>query len=213
MKKRFPFKGNEKFNQLYKNLTSLSFFVESPDFYEGGEFHTEMNSLAFNKAKTNTLIKDSNKIEQFKHWDIYKYTHPFYEENVYFYLVKNGVIEGATEISTKKDNNFCLGVWQRNTLENKGLMRLFYIEYLPRTYSSIVSDKTANKYGLQFWEKLLKWFSENNYKISVLRGNISNEEPYQHSNFKNYWTTIEKDTKSDPTFVSNKNILFKIYFK
>lgn len=193
-------------------FTSFSFFVECPDYYEGGEFHNEMNHLPYNKGKAAHLIKSSDQLKNFKGWEVYKYPHPFYEENVSFFLIKNGVIEGATEIASKKNNNFCLGVWQRNVPENKGLLRSFYIEYLPKIYNSIVSDKTANKYGMQFWEKLLEYFTTHKYKVSVLKGSIANEEPYQHINFKDYWTSIEKEIGSDPTHISNKNILFKVYF-
>jgi hypothetical protein len=191
----------------------MSFFVESPDYYEGGEFHEQMNSLDYNKEKTSDLIKDSEFLFKFKGYDVYKFQHPFFEEDVSYFLIKHGVTEGATHIASKKSNNFCLGVWQRNVPENTGLIRSFYAECLSSMYDSIISDKTANKLGMKFWEKLLNYFSEHGYQVTVLRGSLTNEEPYIHSNFLNYWTTVNKETGSDPTFVSNKNILFKIRFK
>ena len=137
--------------------------------------------------------------------------HQYYgPENKTFYLVKEDTIEGAIEIETRKGNNFCLGVWQRNVPSNKGLLRDFFVNYLPKFYKTVVSGKTANKYGMQFWKKLLDYFINADKKVTVLNG-PTHEESYESSKFEQYWTRTEKEKRSDPAFIDGSDRLFKFY--
>lgn len=200
-------------SEFDKTFTSLSFFVESPDYFEGGIFHTEMNDVKRNKLTYKRLFPKLEKIKHFKTFEVYKKPHDFFgEENLTFYLIKDNIIEGAFEFETRKNNNFCLGVWQRNVAENKGLARQFVFEYLPKIYNSIVSGKTANKYGFNFWKKLMNQALSKNLKVTVLEGSPNNESVYNSTQFKNYWTRIVKDKKTDPSLISGSDRLFKIYF-
>ena len=199
-----------KFNKLF---TTLSFFTESPDYFEGGVFHSEMNDEHFNKTTFLNLKSNLIKKPSFLKYEVFENSHSFYgESNKTFYLVKDDIIEGAIEIETKSKNNFCLGVWQRNVPENKGLMRSFFINYLSQIYNSIVSGKTANKFGMSFWKKLLNYFVSNGLKVTILNGSVNNEEPYNNSTFEDYWTHVKRDKKSVQTFVSGTDKLFKFYF-
>lgn len=194
-------------------FTSLSFFVESPDYYEGGIFERQMNNEELNKQALQKMFPSLKELEPFKDRQVFVKDHKHYgPENKTFYLVKEEIIEGAIEIEERKVNNFCLGVWQRKVSNNKGLMRDFFVNYLPKIYSNIVSGKTANKHGFKFWKKLLDYFAENNKKVTVLNG-PKDEEPYESSNFEQYWTRVEKEKKSDPTFIDESDRLFKFYLR
>jgi len=199
-------------NQFVKKFFSLSFFVESPDYFEGGIFHSEMNNDDYNKQYLAYIYSQLKQLEPFNRYQIFVREHPIYgPENKTYYLVDKGLIEGAIEIETKKENNFCLGVWQRNSNENKGAVRNFFVKYLPKMYKSIVSGKVANKLGMQFWKKLLEHFTKNNLKVTIFSGTCVEEQPYNNTNFEKYWTHVSKDKKTDPTFVSGSDRLFKFY--
>lgn len=199
-------------NQFDKKFFSLSFFVESPDYFEGGIFHSEMNNDDYNKQYLAYMYSQLKQLEPFNRYQIFEREHPIYgPENKTYYLVNKGLIEGAVEIETKKENNFCLGVWQRNSNENKGAVRNFFVKYLPKMYKSIVSGKVANKLGMQFWKKLLEYFTKNNLKVTIFSGTCVEEQPYNNTNFEKYWTHVSKDKKTDPTFVSGSDRLFKFY--
>ena len=198
------------FNKIF---ASLSFFVESPDYFEGGVFYEQMNDIDYNKKIYQHLYPQLTKIKPFKGYDVFERDHPLYgSENKTYYLVKENAIEGAIEIETRKNNNFCLGVWQRNVFSNKELMRSFFINYLSNIYDSIVSGKVANKLGMLFWKKLLDFFIKNKTKVTIFSGNQKEELPYNDSEFEEYWTHIKQDKKSIPTFVSGNDKLFKFYF-
>lgn len=198
------------FNKIF---TSLSFFVESPDYFEGGVFYEQMNNVVYNKTAYKHLYPQLTEIKPFKGYKVFKRDHPLYgSENKTYYLVKENTIEGVMEIETRKHNNFCLGVWQRNVYSNKGLMRNFFINYLSNIYDSIISGKISNKLGMQFWKKLLDSFIKTNSKVTIFGGNQKEELPYNDSNFNDYWTHIKLDKKMDPTFISGTEKLFKFYF-
>ena len=200
-------------NKFDETFTSLSFFVESPDYFEGGIFHEEMNDKERNKLVFKKLFPKLEKIKPFNTFEVYKKPHDFFgEENSTFYIVRDNIIEGALEIETRKTNNFCLGVWQRNVAENRGLARQFVLNYLPKIYDSIVSGKTANKYGFSFWKKLIEQALSKNLKITVLEGSPNKESIYNSTQFEDYWTRIVKDKKTDPSLISGSDRLFKIYF-
>jgi hypothetical protein len=163
------------FNKIF---ASLSFFVESPDYFEGGVFYEQMNDIDYNKKIYQHLYPQLTKIKPFKGYDVFERDHPLYgSENKTYYLVKENAIEGAIEIETRKNNNFCLGVWQRNVFSNKELMRSFFINYLSNIYDSIVSGKVANKLGMLFWKKLLDFFIKNKTKVTIFSGNQKEELP------------------------------------
>ena len=42
-------------------------------------------------------------------------------------------------------------------------------------------------------------------------GTCVEEQPYNNTNFEKYWTHVSKDKKTDPTFVSGSDRLFKFY--
>jgi len=201
-------------SEFDKTFTSLSFFIESPDYFEGGTFHTEMNDVEFNKKTLNILQSQLKQIRPFKEYEVFEKEHTVYgSDNKTFYLVsKAQIIEGAIEIETKKSNNFCLGVWQRNEKENKGLMRDFFINYLSELYTSIVTGKIANKTGMQFWKKILDYFTTNNLKVTIFSGPNKPEQPYEPLNFEDYWTHVKQDKRTIPTFVDGSDKLFKFYF-
>jgi len=197
-----------------KTFTSLSFFVESPEYFEGGVFHNEMNNEEYNKNTFVRLRPQLKQLQPFKQYEVFELEHPIYgPENKTYYLVLNQqTIEGAIEIETKKSNNFCLGVWQRDVPLNKGLMRNFFVAYLPKMYKTIVSGKIANKLGMKFWKKLLEYFVSNKLKVTIFSGVRKDEQKYNPSEFEEYWTHVKQDKKTDPTFVDGSNKLFKFYF-
>ena len=150
------------------NNINLSFFTESPDYYEDGVFHGEMNDDSFNKDRLQLLLPSCEELASFKGYKVFKRTDNFDEDNVSFFLIKDDLIQGATEIISKKQNNFCLGVWQRKSESNRGLLRSFYLERLPNYFPSIISDKSANKFGKNFWKKLLEQAVALEHSVTIL---------------------------------------------
>ena len=191
----------------------MSFFTESPDYYENGIFHGEMNDDSFNRDKLQLLLPSCEELVPFKGYKVFKRTDSFDENNVSFFLVEDDLIQGATEIISKKENNFCLGVWQRKAESNKGLMRSFYLEILPNYFSSIISDKSANKFGKNFWKKLLEQAVNLGHSVTVLEGSLKKEIPYDVKTFENFWKNVNQDIPTFATFVASRDRLFKITFK
>jgi hypothetical protein len=200
-------------SEFNKTFTSLSFFVESPEYFEGGVFHNEMNDEVYNKQTFIRLNPQLKRLQSFKGYQVFELDHPIYgPENKTYYLVANEeIIEGAIEIETKKLNNFCLGVWQRNVPTNKGLMRNFFVQYLPKLYKNIVSGKIANELGMKFWKKLLEYFVNNKLKVTIFSGVHKQEQNYEPLKFEEYWTHVKQDKKTNPTFIDGSNKLFKFY--
>lgn len=192
---------------------NLSFFTESPDYYENGIFHGEMNDDSFNKDKLQMLLLNCEELIPFNNYKVFKRTDNFDEDNVSFFLIKDDLIQGATEIISKKQNNFCLGVWQRKAESNKGLLRSFYLERLPDYFSSIISDKSANKFGKNFWKKLLEQAVALGHSATVLEGSLKKEIPYDIRTFENYWRNVNQDVPTFAAFVASRDRLFKITFQ
>ena len=199
---------------MLKNANvNLSFFTESSDYYENGIFHGEMNDDSFNKDKLQLLLSSCEELVPFKNYEVFKRTDSFDEDNLSFFLIKDDLIQGATEIISKKQNNFCLGVWQRKAESNKGLVRSFYLEGLPNYFPSIISDKSANKFGKNFWKKLLEQAVNLGHLVTVLEGSLNKEVPYDAETFENFWRNVNQDIPTFATFVASKDRLFKITFK
>jgi hypothetical protein len=192
---------------------NLSFFTESPDYYEDGVFHGEMNDDSFNKDRLQLLLPSCEELASFKGYKVFKRTDSFDEDNVSFFLIKDDLIQGATEIISKKQNNFCLGVWQRKSESNRGLLRSFYLEGLPNYFSSIISDKSANKFGKNFWKKLLEQAKALGHTVTVLEGSLKKEVPYDVETFENFWRNVNQDIPTFAAFVASRDRLFKITFK
>ena len=191
----------------------MSFFTESPDYYEDDVFHSEMNDDSFNKDRLQLLLLSCEELVPFKGYKVFKRTDNFDEDNVSFFLIGDDLIQGATEIISKKENNFCLGVWQRKVESNRGLLRSFYLEILPNYFSSIISDKSANKFGKNFWKKLLEQAVDLGHSVTVLEGSLKKEIPYDVQTFENYWRNVNQDIPSFATFVASRDRLFKIAFR
>lgn len=195
----------------FKDYFNLTFFVESPEYYNA-DFNKDMQDVEYNKSRAEYLIAKSQKLQPYKGYEVYRCVNPFNDEDISYYFIKDGIIQGATEIVTRKDNNFCVGVWQRNVPENKGLLRTVYINHIPQIYKSLILDKTANRLGKEFIKKLLTDYIGKGYKVVVLEGSLTNETPYEPEQFESYWTAVNIEPKSHPTYVAPKDRLFKIYF-
>ena len=191
----------------------MSFFTESPDYYEDGIFHCEMNDDSFNRDKLQLLLPSCEELVPFKNYKVFKRTDNFDEDDVSFFLIKDDLIQGATEIISKKENNFCLGVWQRKVESNRGLLRSFYLERLPDYFPSIISDKSANKFGKNFWRKLLDQATTLGHSVTVLEGSLKKEVPCDVTTFENFWRNVNQDIPTFAAFVASRDRLFKITFK
>ena len=198
-----------KFDQTVDLVLRSSFFVESPMYYDGN-FNSEMQDIDHNRIVTKQIIEKHKPFDSFKEWDVYKIQDAFDEDVFTFCLVKNETIDAFMEIASKKENNFSRGVWQKKT--NKGLIRDFIFNFLPKYYNSLISDKTSNKLGIEFYKKLLKDAIQKQLKVTVLKGSLKNEVPYESDDFDNYWVNVNTDVPTHPTFVTFKDVLFKIYF-
>lgn len=200
-----------QFDDTIDSYLRTSFFVESPMYYDG-LFNEQMNDIQHNKQITSNIIRDNKPFDSFLSWIVYKVQDGFDEDNWTFCLIKDDIVDGFMEIVTSKGNNFSRGVWQRNVDTNRGLIRRFILEFLPKHYSSLVSDKTANKLGIKFYKKLLDDCMQKGYNVTVLRGSFKNEIPYDANHFEKYWHNVDRDVPTHPTFVTTKDDLFKIYF-
>jgi hypothetical protein len=200
-----------KFDEAIKSYLHTSFFVESPMYYDA-MFNEQMNDIEHNREVTQKIVSSNKPFDKFQNWDVYKVQDGFDEDQMTFCLVRDGLTDAFMEIVTNKGNNFSRGVWQRNTDSNKGLIRNLILNFLPKYYTSLISDKTANKLGIEFYRKLLNDCIQKGLKVTVLRGSIKNEIPFNLDNFDNYWHNVSKDVPTHPTFVTTKDDLFKIYF-
>lgn len=199
-----------KFDEAIDSLAT-SFFVESPMYYDG-MFNEQMNDIEHNKQTALSIISSNNSFDRFESWVVYRVQDGFDEDKWTFCLIKDGVVDCFMEIVTNKGNHFSRGVWQRKTVVNKGLIRNFILNFLPKYYLSLISDKTANKLGIEFYRKLLDDCIQKGLRVTVLRGSLKNEIPYKAKQFESYWHNVNRDIPTHPTFVTTKDDLFKIYF-
>lgn len=200
-----------RFDKIVDNYIQTSFFVESPMYYDG-VFNDQLQEPTHNKSVALEISKNNEIFSTFKSWNVYKIRDGFDENKITYCLSKDNYIDCFVEISTKSSYNFSTGVWQRKEAK-KGLARDFILNFIPKYYDSLISDKTANKLGISFYKKLLEIAVQKGYTVTVLRGSHKNEEPYDPEKFDSYWITVDKDVPTHPTFVTSKDILFKIYFK
>jgi hypothetical protein len=199
------------FDKIVNNFLQTSYFVESPMYYDG-VFNDQLQKLDHNKNIADGVIKKYEKFDNFKSWNVYKIPDGFDENKFTYCLIKQNNVDCFIEISKKSSYNFSTGVWQRKDT-TKGLARDFFLNFLPKYYDSIISDKTANKLGISFYKKLLDDALSLGYTVTVLNGSHKNEEPYDPNKFDSYWITVDRDVPTHPTFITSKDILFKIYFK
>jgi hypothetical protein len=200
-----------KFDEAIDTYLATSFFVESPMYYDG-LFNEQMNDIEHNKQIAQNIISSNKPFDRFESWVVYRVVDGFDEDIRTFCLIKDGLVDAFMEIATSKDNYFSRGVWQRNTADNKGLIRNFILNFLPKHYTSLISDKTANKLGIKFYKKLLDVCIQKGLKVTVLKGSLKNEIPYHANQFESYWHNVNRDVPTHPTFVTTKDDLFKIYF-
>ena len=201
-----------RFDETIDSFLKTSFFVESPMYYEG-IFNDNMNDVEHNKEITKKIVSNNNPFEKFENLIVYKISDGFDEDQVTFCIVNNDIVEAFMEIASNKGNHFSRGVWQRKAKENTGLIRRFILEFLPKHYDSIISDKTSNKLGIAFYKRLLSDCTKKGLKVTVLKGSFKNETPFDMEKVETYWHNTEKDIPTHPTFVTNKDELFKIYFQ
>lgn len=200
-----------KFDDAIKTYLQTSFFVESPMYYDA-MFNEQMNDIEHNKEVTQKIVSNSKPFDKFQNWIVYRVQDGFDEDQVTFCLIMDGVTDAFMEIVSNKGNNFSRGVWQRKSDANKGIIRSFILTFLPKYYASLISDKTANKLGIEFYRKLLNDCLQKGLKVTVLKGSIKNELPYDPNDFDSYWHNVNADVQTHPTFVTSKDDLFKIYF-
>lgn len=200
----------DSFDRAVRSIRT-SFFVESPMYYDA-KFNSEMHIEDHNKEMFSQIKKEHSPFAKFLEWDVYKIPDKFLGDVVTFCLVQNGIIDAFMEIASNRGNNFSRGVWQRNISKNKGLIRKFITDFLPKYYKTLISDKTANKLGISFYKKLLDDCSNKGMKVTVLKGSLDNEVSYNPVDFYKYWHNVAKDIATHPTFVTFKDDLFKIYF-
>jgi ribosome modulation factor len=198
-----------RFDDVVNLHLKSSFFVESPMYYDSS-FNEKMQEEHHNKEVTEKII--SNEIfDKFLNFDVYKIKDNF-DDNIFTYcIVNDGLTKGFMEIASKKENNFSRGVWQKK--EEKGLMRKFVVDFLPKHHDNLISDKTANKLGISFYRKLIEDCVNKGYKVTILKGSLKNEIPFDMKNFRSYWHNVDSDVPTHPTFLTRKDDLFKIYFK
>lgn len=177
--------------------------------YYDGNFNSQMQDIDQNKVVTKQITEKHKPFDSFKEWAVYKIQDNFDDDIFTFCLIKNDTIDAFIEIASKKENNFSRGVWQKKT--NKGLVRDFIFNFLPKYYNSLISDKTSNKLGIEFYRKLLNDALQKQLKVTVLKGSLKNEIPYNPDDFENYWFDVNSDVPTHPTFVTSKDVLFKIY--
>ena len=201
-----------KFDKMINSYLQTSYFVESPMYYDG-VFNDQLQNSSYNTKVTKEILEKNEPFANYKDWVIYKISDGFDESRITYVLIKNNYVDGFIEIATKAQYNFCTGVWQKNDSKNRGLIRDLILNFIPNYYSSLISDKTANKLGISFYRKLLSDAMNMGYRVTVLNGSHKNEEIYDPNKFDNYWITTDKDVPTHPTFVTSKDILFKIYFK
>lgn len=200
------------FDKIVDGYIQTSYFVESPMYYDG-VFNDQLQNSVYNTNTAKEIIKKNEPFANFKNWVVYKIVDGFDESRITYCLINNEYVDAFVEIATKASHNFCTGVWQRNDLINKGLIRDLILNFIPKYYSSLISDKTANKLGISFYKKLLNEAMNMGYRVTVLNGSHKNEENYDPYKFDSYWVTTDKDIQTHPTFITSKDILFKIYFK
>jgi hypothetical protein len=200
-----------RFDEIVDNYLKTSYFVESPMYYDG-VFNNQLEEPTHNKSVALEISKNNEIFSTFKSWNVYKIPDGFDENKFTYCLIKENNVYCFIEISTKSSHNFSTGVWQRKEA-TKGLARDFFLNFLPKYYDSIISDKTANKLGISFYKKLLDDAISLGYTVTVLNGSHKNEEPYDPNKFDSYWISTDRDVPTHPTFITSKDILFKIYFK
>jgi hypothetical protein len=190
-----------KFNEIYNQIL----FVESPQYYDA-KFNEDMQNLEINAKRAQKTIEDSEKIDSFQGRDVYKRFY-FGDPDRYTYVfIKNGVIDTEVEMSIKKINDFSLGVWQRNTLDNKGFARSVFLNFLPKYHNAVVSDTVANKLGREFWKKLLDDAVSRGYKVTVIEK--QKEKNYYPKDFDSFW----RGSIVDDSSVMPGEKLFKITY-
>jgi hypothetical protein len=199
------------FDKIVNGYLKTSFFVESPMYYDG-IFNDQLQNPVYNNKITKEIIEKNEPFSTFKNYTIYKVADGFDDSRVTYCLINGDYVDGFIEIASKSQYNFCTGVWQRNSTTNKGLIRDLVLNFIPKYYSSLISDKTANKLGINFYKKLLTDAMNMGYRVTVLNGSHKNEEIYDPNKFDSYWVNTDKDIPTHPTFVTSKDILFKIYF-
>lgn len=201
-----------KFDDVVNLQLQSSFFVESPMYYDAS-FNERMQEDDYNLKVALNIVQNNKKFDNFLSYDVYKIQDGFNEDVFTYCLIENNIIHGFMEIWSSKSNNFSRGVWQKDDPKNKGLMRNFVLEFLPKYYDNIISDKTSNEFGKQFYKKLLNGAIEKAFKVNVLKGSLKNEIPFIIGDFEDYWHNVDNDIPTHPTFVTKKDYLFKIYFK
>lgn len=200
-----------KFDDIIDGYLNTRFFVESPMYYNGA-FNDRMQDVEHNRNITKTIVSKHVPFDCFKTWVIYKIQDGFDEERHTFCLVDNELVDAFVEITSNKINNYSNGVWQRR-MASKGLVRDFVLNFLPKYYQSVISDKTANKLGISFYRKLLDGAIKKGYRVTVLNGSHKNEESYDPDKFDDYWIDVDSDVPVHPTFMTSRDVLFKIHFK
>jgi hypothetical protein len=199
------------FNKIVKSYLQTSYFVESPMYYDG-IFNEQLQNLDYNNKVTKEIIEKYKPFINFKNYTVYRVMDGFDDSRITYLLIKNNLVDAFVEIASKAEHNFCTGVWQRDDQANRGLIRDLILNFIPNYYSSLISDKTANKLGISFYKKLLTDAMNMGYRVTVLNGSHQNEEAYDPSKFDSYWVTTDNDIPTHPTFITSKDILFKIYF-
>lgn len=200
-----------RFDKIVDNYLQTTFFVESPMYYNG-VFNEQLQEPIYNKNVTTEISNKYDIFSNFKSHNVYKIRDGFDQNKFTYCLIKDNYIDCFVEISSRSSYNFSTGVWQRKAT-TKGLARDFILNFLPNCYDSLISDKTANKLGISFYKKLLDDAIKLGYKVTVLNGSHENEEPYDPEKFDSYWISVDRDIPTHPTFLTSRDILFKIYFK
>lgn len=190
-----------KFNELYNQIL----FVESPQYHDAN-FNKDMQTLEVNTKRAQKTIQDSKKIDTFKNNDVFVREYTGDPDRITYVFIKDDTINAEVEISQKRTNTFTLGVWQYNKPENKGFVRSVFLDFLPKYYNSIVSDMVANKFGKEFWKKLLQDCINKGYKVTVLEK--QKELKYTPEMFEQYW----KSNIVDDSTVMPGEKLFKITY-
>jgi hypothetical protein len=192
--------------KAFETLVKQILLNETPSLVNN-ELLVDLNDPEINKQFLQKCLTTGVKLNNFEKWEVYKFKD---FDDLYFCFIHEESVDAYAKFFIDGSEGYGRTVAQKRTDQTKGLLRRAFIKYFSKKFSSLILDRIANKYGKQFFKKLLQDAIENNFKVVVLLEDIKKEIAYNENDYEIYWKRMYRGHRqsSNPS-----NILFKIYYK